>query len=627
MNITNALTALGVSRVIWVDDHFNNSPNQLADMLVNNPDTSKNAVIPELKDLLENVEYDSEATRVEVAQTLADLPTERQDEIREMYFEQEEKDKHFAGKELSTDVVKRACALLNIREADQWTFADASTKLAAVCGDEGGDAAVSYMIDLNESIGGNEKRGLEVLRNLKALNSKGTAFILTHEATINKEAEVENALRDALDAGRPDNTGVLSGGIPVCVIAKERLLDDAANDLALENALSVAIKRAGLRRSVHEVLSRVGSEIQGAFDKAAAKLLEIPPEDLDRYVVDRGTKEGLSELHVVERALTAQISQALRELFAKDAMVQASTARLRLLRNVQLASPVSPVHPNLEHFRKIEVWESDDLINGGYAPVSCGDVFELDLSELAKGITAKKFLVLGQPCDVAMRSDGKRYQNTAFFVPLKVKTVDKKDPKEPLLPFKVDGVQWACDFRNTTNVNLSILDLASFRTDGRVRVDLGQSSSPQLLAGQQHVFLARTQPSTQVIDFEIAKASGAAGAIEPASHTRDPHRLTFATEDAFKYIHSGIFKAGSTIQVGDIATALPPRITWSLRRCGRIRMPYAAAMLNSCVSVISREAFDLDFTYEEPSVASAGTIPVAASAPLPAQATPSAGSA
>jgi len=39
-------------------------------------------------------------------------------------------------------------------------------------------------------------------------------------------------------------------------------------------------------------------------------------------------------------------------------------------------------------------------------------------------------------------------------------------------------------------------------------------------------------------------------------------------------------------------------VTWSLRRVGRIRMPYAAALLRDFLAIQGRDAFDLDFTKE-----------------------------
>jgi hypothetical protein len=86
------------------------------------------------------------------------------------------------------------------------------------------------------------------------------------------------------------------------LIAKERLFN-FKDDEDLEEALKISIKRAGLRRSLSEVVSRAHGTVDAAFGSAAACLLTVPPEQLEAYVFERGYKEGVSELHVVERVL------------------------------------------------------------------------------------------------------------------------------------------------------------------------------------------------------------------------------------------------------------------------------------------------------------------------------------
>jgi hypothetical protein len=63
----------------------------------------------------------------------------------------------------------------------------------------------------------------------------------------------------------------------------------------------------------------------------------------------------------------------------------------------------------------------------------------------------------------------------------------------------------------------------------------------------------------------------------------------------FKHIHSPVFEEASKQKVDGQTIERPKRATWRLRRCGRVRMPYAAALLDLYTSVMSRQAFDLDF--------------------------------
>jgi hypothetical protein len=579
MQLSDALAILGTKRVIWIDDCFNDTPAQLAGLFTNSLETAISCDFPELKDALDLHAYDAEAARTSIEQTLTDLKPERLAEIKATFFAKESENQEFATSELSEAAIDKVCSLLGITAQDRWTFEKAEKELATLC--KGGDAANSYVVDLNEA-GGSKTRGLDMLRILCNEKSSGTAFILTHNTNIAGEAQSESDLRAQLT----DLDGL---GVPMCVIAKERLYDNPEDADAVAEALRVSVKRAGLRKGMHDVLHEAQKTLYHAIDEAANNLLSVPPEALETHVIERGYIEGVSELHVVERAITAHLGKNARELFGINQKVLESAKRLRALRAIPLKPVNLPLNANLEAFREAEVWESDKLLNQALTPIACGDVFEVDPEENATKNIKQKFVLLGHPCDISLRpEDKKRAQDTAFLVPLKNKKAEgKPDPKAPLLPFTLKGEQWFCDFRNTSVVRLSILDLASFRADGRVRVDEGHIPPDHLLAGQQKVYADRTAvPSAalkEALNLDNSKT------INPAL------QLTFSSSDAFKNIHSAVFEPQKRVSVDGIVTLRSKRVTWRLRRCGRIRTPYSGALLDQYTNVMSRHAFDLDY--------------------------------
>ena len=579
MQVSQALEILGAKRVIWIDDRFNSTPGQIATLLTNSLETALACAFPELQAALEAYETDPASAVQNVTQIVTDLDAQRIEEIRTSFFARERTEKDFPTNELSGDAIESACQLLGVAAEDRWTFEKADQDLPGLCA--AGDAELSYVVDLNES-GGSPIRGLDMLQVLWNRKSQGTAFILTHETNISGEAKTEQELRAKLQ----DLGGL---GLPVCVIAKERLADKADDEEGMAAALRVGVKRAGLRRSLHEVLTRAREKLHGAIDEAALNLLTVPPEQLESHVFERGYKEGVSELHVVERAITAHLGKEAREFFGVDEQVLASAQRLRALRAIPLDTTTTAPEPHLAAFREAEVWEAEELLNRGLTPVACGDVFELDSDEQATRTSKQKFILLGQPCDISLRpEERKRTQDTGFLVPLKIKTTPSKaDPKAPLLPFTLRGEQWACDFRNASVARLSILDLASFRADGRVRVDDGHAAPAGLLPAQQRFYEDRTKPASDALADSKLRPEGGRIALGM--------QLTFASADAFKHIHSPVFEEVSRQKVDGQTIERPKRATWRLRRCGRVRMPYAAALLDLYTSVMSRQAFDLDF--------------------------------
>ncbi|NTJ35887.1 hypothetical protein G6K86_30190 [Agrobacterium rhizogenes] len=587
MNIEEALACLGSTRVIWIDDHFNDTPSLLGDMLADNIEITQKCGFEELGEAITQFKYNEEAGRSAIIQVLAGLSKKRQTEIREVYFRQEDNAEPAPERELSGSEVTNACDLLKIAPEDRWPFDGYEKKLQALC--EIGDAEISYMVDLKDSRGeANDKRGLDVIKLLYNSGSKGTAFILTHEASPDTESQTEINLRQTLEGAVPD--------MPLCVVSKERLTTQNGGDHDVEEALRVAIKRAGLKRSVHEVLNHARQTVTRSFDDAMQSLLQVPPEQLDKYAVERAYKEGVSEMHVIERALTAHISQQIRVLFGTDEHVLKSTQRLRTLRGIPLKNLPDTDHRNLTAFRDAEVWETEALINSGFAQIACGDVFEFDKTEQkTRGAGPRRFVLLAQPCDIGLRSNGKREIQTAVLAPLKAKPdLAKADnEKEYTLPFMLDDKKWVCDLRDATPVKLNILDLASFRADGIVRFDKAQKKPTGLVPGHDLIFADRTSLFGQIVGLcEADKASPE----RPLSPYRNELQLTFASPDAFKLVENGGYQGSD----GTGQNARDARITWYLKRCGRIRMPFASAILDRYVGVVNRQAFDVDYMDNPP---------------------------
>ena len=136
-------------------------------------------------------------------------------------------------------------------------------------------------------------------------------------------------------------------------------------------------------------------------------------------------------------------------------------------------------------------------------------------------------------------------------------------------------------------LDFRFLDLASFRPDGRVRVDDGHKPLAELLVGQQEVYDDRTAMASAALTDNGSQLSDREKAIE--------FLLTFTASDEFKHIYKPVVEKASETKVNGKMIEKPKRVTWRLRRCGRVRMPYAAALLDQYTTVMSRQAFDLDF--------------------------------
>ena len=581
MNVSDALACLGASRVVWIDDEFNESEPDLAEMLIQHVDVAIQCELGSIGDAIQSYHEFPDGAVERISEELRRVPALK--EALQAEFLKKLAEREAQPSELSKSAIDRVRDLLRIQKEDCWSFDKADSGLPGICG-PGGDDKVLYIVDLKDEVTNDPERGLDVLLQLDKLKSRGTAFILSREADTDQEKDKEDHLRRRLK----ERAGQDALNIPTCVIAKERLLDHDDVDL-VQKALQLAIKRAGLRRSIHEALWAAEKRLHDSFIAAADKLTRITPEKLESFVVEKAYKEGLSELHVVERALTAHMSRDIRALFGATPALISSAERMRSLRAIELDERDTQPDENLESFRRAEIWEEPELINKALSPITGGDVFEIFSRDQPDCDRSLRFLLLGQACDISLRWDGKRDQDVAILVPLRtVSTPNKSDgtAKKPRLPFMLDGVLYACDFRGATSVRLGILDLASFRKDGHVRFDQGQTLDPGLLPGQSAIYHARIKPFASLLN-----------AAKPSPQTADAafkQQLTFDSSKAFASVNRGVLLDASAADK-DGQPALPKRFTWKLTRCGRIRMPYAEAILENYLNVISRRAFDVDY--------------------------------
>ena len=393
MPLEDVKRTLGVERFVWIDDMFGQERPELANLVMRHAEVA--AAFPELGGLLAAREYRDVAD--DVAQAIGDLPDRRREEIGQALLQADARPD--PADELPLNALEAACDALGVAKEDRLTFDQGERFIAG----EEAVADVAIIIDLKDA-GGSAQRGLNVLERCRQAGFPGIAFIMTHDATVATEAEQE-----AILCG-----GMAADGLPVTVIAKDRL--KAGGDV--EAAMTVALKRAGLRQVLRPLFASTGDLIGDTYARVSQRLLALEPERLQKYVYGAGAVEGESELHVVERALSAGLSQAVRRFMATDQAAMETTRRLRELQDIQLDAEVDGPGATLTELRQAELWDDGDIVNACFRPLSNGDVFEMDTVEPGIAAADRLFVLLAQPCDVMLRPKGQRVLEVGMLVPL-----------------------------------------------------------------------------------------------------------------------------------------------------------------------------------------------------------------
>ena len=282
--------------------------------------------------------------------------------------------------------------------------------------------------------------------------------------------------------------------------------------------------------------------------------------DLDRAVFQNSLTEGASELDVLTRIFL------LRQRVAVDCELGVSEEYFDLLSKLRalraFAGPLTSTEHGdpamLAQWRRDEVFDPGERINAAHSPLSCGDVF-------VRRNSSKVFVLLGQPCDMAVRPDGNRNTHEAIFVKAEKQTAETIRSDHyffpvPALPI-AESDQWRLDLRTWASVNLRLLDFSVFSGTGNVTLDLAVDPPVSLLPGWRRI-------------FERAKTRIAAQNNLPKEYAR-----LSLSEDLKQTTAS---KSGA-------------EVTLSYARVGRLRSPWAVAAYAAFASYQTRAAFGHDF--------------------------------
>src|SRR5689334_24751379 len=115
MEVGDALRIVGCKRVVWIDDKFNITPEQVAELLWRKRELAIACAFPEFEGVFEKAAVDEGVTKHEHGQKLTDLQRERVIDIRNRFLEREAETEGFAAEDLTEKRVEQVCRLLDIK--------------------------------------------------------------------------------------------------------------------------------------------------------------------------------------------------------------------------------------------------------------------------------------------------------------------------------------------------------------------------------------------------------------------------------------------------------------------------------------------------------------------------------
>lgn len=236
-----------------------------------------------------------------------------------------------------------------------------------------------------------------------------------------------------------------------------------------ESLMVQGLKNVIWLKQIEKVKEMAGNAVNEACAVFENGMKSIDPATFNRMVIASSKVEGCWEFESLSRIIMVYLNKGLKQGIKKQfAEFQQNTNSIRALDGPNSSEIINDEILNL--IRGGEWFDEIDYVNQVYSPISNGDIFQ---------IGNKYYILLGQPCNLSIRPEGKRGHDLdqAFLLPLTTK--DKAEEKLYLsegtkgdfqYPFKNDYSHIL--FSDRKRISLSLLDLVSYNANGLAEIDI-----------------------------------------------------------------------------------------------------------------------------------------------------------
>jgi hypothetical protein len=390
--------------------------------------------------------------------------------------------------------------------------------------------------------------------------------LLTTKTAAGHEDEAADAWAPRAEVERAD----------LVVVNKNLLVDPSSTD---DIARAVEQIRSALQASR---LSRLREKIHGSLEAglrdAAEALGQRSPTALEDLVFmasrDGGEWEGDTWFRLYS---TLGLDRARRSV-ALDKPTRRAIADVRNLLHSRPAAAHDQSAALAAEIEQAECYDAADYLNHAGLPIANGDIFQAS--------AGSAFILVGQPCDLALRPDGRSMDPlTATVLPLKRRRLDSeaRKPSAYRLPpgSPLGEGDWEVRFRPEHHVAFDVLDLVSFNTEGRATINPRQGTA-----------LSPLLPGLQKRLDAINKNVEALG--KPLAEI---HRLLKDKQlaaDMARRLRKSVLQGGGPFK--PTISGQPTPFAFDCKRIGRLAGTYADALLAAHSNARSRTAHAHELT-------------------------------
>lgn len=421
-------------------------------------------------------------------------------------------------------------------------------------------AKTLFLFDQDMSAGdGHENQGMDIIRELLQDAKVPAVYcgLFSHTILANHEHQAWNDLSQKHGLGKERHR--------FAVLAKEHLTKDPW-------AFACRLKRVAITSRCDDLKLIVTEVLDEAHAIAKQKLGELSIYDFEQIVFQSSFEEGVWEADTVIRLFGLFQRNSARELSKKHPRISNVAGDVRRVVCYPFKPDDAPKSTSCE-IRRLELYESADFLNEHHFPIELGEIFQ-------KTQGKRRFVLLAQPCELMVRSDGLR-QSIEHVVLAEIFQVKPEQSGAFFeLPYfnESDYSSGWVRLHTTSPVPLQILDLAAFHDDGMCMANVKQVMPSSLVPSWERRFSVLQEEYRRIIS-QYENMFNPNGGKPGQAGIVAQHALSKSVERTV----SGVIRGKRS------------EVVYDLRRIGRVKEPIASSMLRSYSAYMSRDAFEHDF--------------------------------
>ncbi|MGW3105989.1 hypothetical protein [Streptomyces sp. NPDC001100] len=349
----------------------------------------------------------------------------------------------------------------------------------------------------------------------------------------------------------------------------------------------------------------VSSAIKETWDHALGEVQSKDPYTLETALNGSRHLDGTWGPDTLLRLISAFTQDRVMAELRKNSELHKHNASILQLNTVSIPQVRDQklVQSELAEIQRMEFFKEAEHLSQLHLPVEAGDIFEVRKfmieatsfgvgrsasparAEIPCAETSKLYMLLGQPCDISVRYDGKRANDLDFLRLAPIRALPLESQAKVggggahvfEIPF-FDGETGAgvnIELNRIRLISAHALDFCVFGDGGVSSLGVGYICPDVVIPSWRERFTRLQKWVTKTVaQYQEMKPNAIAG-------------------KGANYVTSAITQSGTMPGLSSLISVSTQEVHYGIRRIGRLREPYRAAVLTRLAQRDSRDAFDV----------------------------------